>query len=73
MLGDREVPPGNWWSVGKEALAMLANMQPPVAGYEASLIAETQRLLSDPNATAEDRRWAESYQRDENSSGLYTS
>src|SRR5258707_1157979 len=48
MLGDREVPPGNWWSVGKEALAMLASMQPSVADYEARLIAETQRLLLDP-------------------------
>jgi HEAT repeats len=73
MLEDREVPPGNWWSVGKEALAMLANMQPPVADYEARLIAETQRLLSDPNATAEDRQWAESYGRAENSNGVQTS
>lgn len=24
MLDDPEVTPGNWWSVGKEALAMLA-------------------------------------------------
>jgi HEAT repeat protein len=73
MLGDREVPPGNWWSVGKEALAMLANMQPPVADYEARLVAEAQRLLSDPNATVEDRRWAECCGRDENSSGVYPS
>jgi len=73
MLEDREVPPGNWWSVGKEALTMLANMQPPVADYEARLVAEAQRLLSDPNATVEDRRWAESYGRDENSNGVYPS
>jgi hypothetical protein len=72
VLGDREVPPGNWWSVGKEALAMLANMQPPATDYEAKLVAETQRLLSDPNASLEDRRWAESYHRDKNSSGVYT-
>jgi HEAT repeat protein len=61
MLEDREVPPGNWWSVGKEALAMLAGMQPPVADYETRLNAETERVLSDSNATAEDRRWADAY------------
>jgi HEAT repeat protein len=64
MLGDHEVPPGNWWSVGKEALAMLANIQPPVSDYEARLKAETQRVFSDPDASAEDRRWAEAYDRD---------
>ena len=62
MLEDHEVPPGNWWSVGKEALAMLAGMQPPVADYEAKLKAETERVLSDSNATAEDRRWANAYE-----------
>ena len=61
MLDDREVPPGNWWSVGKEALAMLAAMQPSVGDYESRLEAETRRVFSDANATAEDRRWAETY------------
>jgi HEAT repeat protein len=62
MLEDHEVPPGNWWSVGKEALAMLAHMQPPVADYEVRLMAERERVLSDPNATSEDRRWADAYE-----------
>jgi HEAT repeat protein len=61
MLEDREAPPGNWWSVGKEALAMLASMQPPVADYKARLIKDTERILSDPNASAEDHRWAVTY------------
>ena len=61
MLEDHEVPPGNWWSVGKEALAMLAGMQPPVSDYETRLMAARERVLSDPNATAEDRRWADAY------------
>lgn len=26
LLGDTETPPGNWWLVGKEALAMLAEI-----------------------------------------------
>ncbi len=30
MLDDDGIPPGNWWSVGKEALAMPGSMQPPV-------------------------------------------
>ncbi len=58
MLNDREVPPGNWWSVGKEALAMLAAMRPD---YETELNAAVDRVFSDANATAEDRRWAEGY------------
>jgi len=61
MLEDCDAPPGNWWAVGKEALAMLAAMQPPVADYKARLIQETERILSDPNATAEDHRWAVTY------------
>jgi hypothetical protein len=60
-LNDDQVPPGNLWSVGKEALAMLGSMRPSVAGYDTRLEAETQSIFSDANATAEDRRWAESY------------
>jgi pimeloyl-ACP methyl ester carboxylesterase len=61
MLNDDEVPPGNWWSVGKEALAMLGSMQPPVADYKTKLAAETRRVLSDVDAKAEDRFWAQGY------------
>jgi hypothetical protein len=32
-----------------------------VADYQAKLAAETQRVFSNGNATAEDRRWAEGY------------
>ena len=60
MLADREVPPGNWWSVGREALAMLGELEPR---YRAELDAETQRVLSDPDSSAEDLRWAEGYRR----------
>lgn len=59
MLPDNEVPPGNWWSVGREALGMLGSFHPK---YRAELDQETKRVLSDPNSSAEDRRWAEGYQ-----------
>lgn len=61
VLEDSEAPPGNWWSVGKEALAMLASMPPSAAEYEVKLAAEIQRILATPNPTTEDRRWAASY------------
>lgn len=60
MLADSEVPPGNWWAVGREALAMLGQLEP---NYQATLDLETQRVLSDPACSAEDRRWAEGYSR----------
>jgi HEAT repeat protein len=58
MLSDAEVAPGNWWSVGKEALAMLGQLEPR---YRAELDSETERVLRDPKSSAEDRRWAEGY------------
>jgi HEAT repeat protein len=61
VLDDGETPPGNWWSVGREALAMLAKLPSVRDRYEARLAIETQRILSDVNATNEDRRWASSY------------
>jgi len=61
MLDDDQIPPGDWWSVGKEAFAMLGSMHPPVADYKRRLAAETQRILASVNVTAEDRRWAEGY------------
>jgi HEAT repeat protein len=60
MLQDEEAPPGNWWSVGREALAMLGHLEPR---YEGQLDTETQRVLRDPNSSAEDLRWAEGYRR----------
>lgn len=57
-LPDKEVPPGNWWSVGKEALAMVAKLEPR---YEGDLTQEEQRIRSDPAASPEDLRWVESY------------
>jgi hypothetical protein len=58
MLSDPEVAPGNWWSVGREALAMLGHFGPK---YGAQLDSETERVLRDPKSSAEDRRWAEGY------------
>ena len=61
MLDDNSVPPGNWWSVGREALAMLGTLDPPETIYKIRLIQETQRVRTDPEASPEDRRWADSY------------
>ncbi len=67
ILDDSAVPPGNWWSVGKEALAMLAAMLPD---YENKRKVEATRVLSDANAATEDRRWADAYEPQSHSSIL---
>ncbi len=58
MLPDAEVPSGNWWSVGREALAMLGTLN---QRYGGKLDDETGRVLSNPNSSPEDLRWAEGY------------
>lgn len=61
VLDDNGTPPGNWWPVGKEALAMLASEPRSAADYKPKLSDERQRILADANATAEDLRWAAWY------------
>jgi hypothetical protein len=61
LLSDQAVPPGNWWSVAREALAMLGNLNPPEDRYEQQLEQEIERIRNDPGASPEDRRWAECY------------
>lgn len=61
MLGDDERPPGNWWSVGREALGVLGSRNPPHLVYQEKLAHEIRRVLEDANAKPEDRRWAEFY------------
>jgi HEAT repeat protein len=58
MLSDAEVAPGNWWSVGREALAMLGQLEPK---YRTEPVSETKRVLRNQKSSPEDRRWAESY------------
>jgi len=58
VLSDEHVAPGNWWSVGREAFAMLGQLEP---GYRAKLGYETKRVLRDSNSSPEDLRWAEGY------------
>ena len=60
MLSDEEIAPGSWWSVGKEALAMLGHFD---SKYGAQLDSETERVLGNPNSSPEDLRWAEGYGR----------
>jgi hypothetical protein len=62
VLGDIEVAPG-WWSVGREAEALLAGLRADEAAHD-RLQAEIRQIQADPNATPEDRRWAEWYGRD---------
>lgn len=59
VLDDDEVAPG-WWSVGREAQAMIVGLRND-PGERERLQAETRRILQDANASAEDRRWAECY------------
>jgi hypothetical protein len=60
MLSDEAVPSGNWWAIGKEALAMLAALN---QRYDVELNRAIERVRGDPRASAEDLRWAESYGR----------
>ena len=52
VLTDRGIAPG-WWSVGQEAKAMLT--------AHALLQNEIREVRSNPNASDEDRRWAECF------------
>jgi HEAT repeat protein len=62
-LSDQEIPPGNWWSVGKEALAMLGELTPK---HRAELDRETRRVLNEAESSKEDLRWAKGYSRGSN-------
>ncbi len=58
MLNDAAVPPGNWWAVSREALAMLGRAE---AAYRARFTAELRRVAEDTAATDADRRWLDAY------------
>jgi HEAT repeat protein len=58
MLSDEEIAPGNWWAVGREALAMLGQLEPK---YRAELDSETKRVLADEKSSPEDLRWGGAY------------
>ncbi len=60
MLPDKEIPPGNWWSVGREALAMLGDLE---REFRIEVQSEIERILSDGKAAPEDLRWAGAYSR----------
>jgi hypothetical protein len=59
VMDDQEVAPG-WWSVGREAQAMIVGFRND-PGEKERLQSEIQRILQDANASAEDRRWADCY------------
>lgn len=59
LLNDNEAPPDGWWSVGREALAMLEHHPK----WEHHLAAEIDKVLADPVASELQRRWANFYMR----------
>ena len=61
VLGDGEVPPGTWWSVGREALAMLGGLRFAGNPYRGLLAEAARRVLGDAGAGEEERRWAGLY------------
>ena len=60
-LSDHEVAPG-WWSVSREAQALITNVRKDRIAME-QLQLEIRQILKDPNASPTDRRWAEFYSR----------
>jgi hypothetical protein len=59
VLDDEEITPG-WWSVGREAQAMIVGLRND-PGEKERLQADIRRIQQDSHASAEDRRWAECY------------
>jgi HEAT repeat protein len=57
VLEDTTVLP-TYWSVGREALAMLGRLTPTNPDYKKRLAAELNAVLDDPDACHEDRSWA---------------
>lgn len=62
VLNDPEIAPG-WWSVGREAKALLVNLREDTAEEE-QLQADIRKILQDPNSSPAERRWAECYLRE---------
>ena len=58
MLSDQAVPVG-WWSVGLEALGMLGSFS---SDYRHKVRLEVKRIFQDPEASQEERGWAECYE-----------
>jgi hypothetical protein len=48
VLDDSESPPGNWWPVGREALALLAAMPGAPSHHRATFASAVHRILADP-------------------------
>ncbi|MCC6538215.1 MAG: HEAT repeat domain-containing protein [Bryobacterales bacterium] len=61
VLEDNETPPGNWWPVGKEALAMLAGWDAPDGPWSQRMKSEAERILADKQASPDDQRWAKNH------------
>jgi len=57
-LTDEGEPPGNWWPVGREALAMLAGHD---ERHRVALATEIRRIQATPDALPAERAWAADY------------
>jgi hypothetical protein len=62
-LTDQSMHPG-WWSVAREALAVLGTSAPSGSQYQQQFDHELARVSSDVNVSPEDRRWAEFWGRE---------
>ena len=59
MLADNSVYMGGWWSVSKEALAILGWPSGSESRHAQQFQTELDRISNDSAASEEDRRWAE--------------
>lgn len=57
-LSDEAIYPG-WWSVGQEALALLATWDLPGTAYQNQFEKELARIERNPGASVEDASWAQ--------------
>jgi len=60
LLADDSVYEG-WWSIRREALAVLGSLNPTATRYRQTLNEELERVGDDPDASVEDRRWGDAY------------
>jgi len=61
MLSDHHSLNETWWTVAREALAMLGQLVPPVPKWNDRFRQELTQATEAVDATAEDRRWAQFY------------
>jgi len=61
MLSDHHSLNEKWWTVAREALAMLGQLSPPIPKWKEQFRQELRQATETVDATAEDHRWAQFY------------